>query len=102
MNWIYEPWPWYVSGPLIALIMFTLLLVGKQFGMSSNLRTVCAAAGAGKAAEFFKFDWTAERWNLTVVLGAIIGGFIASNYICLLYTSPSPRDRQKSRMPSSA
>ena len=24
------------------------------------------------------------------------------NYSCLLYTSPSPRDRQKSRMPSSA
>ena len=27
------------------------------------------------------------------------GGYI---YLCLLYTSPSPRDRQKSRMPSSA
>ena len=26
----------------------------------------------------------------------------ALRYICLLYTSPSPRDRQKSRMPSSA
>ena len=26
----------------------------------------------------------------------------AENYICLLYTSPSPRDRQKSRMPSCA
>ena len=26
----------------------------------------------------------------------------AQDYICLLYTSPSPRDRQKSRMPSSA
>ena len=25
-----------------------------------------------------------------------------SGTICLLYTSPSPRDRQKSRMPSSA
>ena len=24
------------------------------------------------------------------------------SYDCLLYTSPSPRDRQKSRMPSSA
>ena len=24
------------------------------------------------------------------------------SYACLLYTSPSPRDRQKSRMPSSA
>ena len=27
---------------------------------------------------------------------------VATLYICLLYTSPSPRDRQKSRMPSSA
>ena len=27
---------------------------------------------------------------------------LALGYICLLYTSPSPRDRQKSRMPSSA
>ena len=26
----------------------------------------------------------------------------AWDYLCLLYTSPSPRDRQKSRMPSSA
>ena len=26
----------------------------------------------------------------------------AKTYHCLLYTSPSPRDRQKSRMPSSA
>ena len=29
-------------------------------------------------------------------------GSIAQRYYCLLYTSPSPRDRQKSRMPSSA
>ena len=28
--------------------------------------------------------------------------FIGVNRNCLLYTSPSPRDRQKSRMPSSA
>ena len=27
---------------------------------------------------------------------------ITTIYVCLLYTSPSPRDRQKSRMPSSA
>ena len=29
-------------------------------------------------------------------------GLTKQDYICLLYTSPSPRDRQKSRMPSSA
>ena len=27
---------------------------------------------------------------------------IMEGFVCLLYTSPSPRDRQKSRMPSSA
>ena len=30
------------------------------------------------------------------------GRFNYEDKICLLYTSPSPRDRQKSRMPSSA
>ena len=30
------------------------------------------------------------------------GPWLAGPYSCLLYTSPSPRDRQKSRMPSSA
>lgn len=81
MNWIYDPWPWYVSGPLIALTMFVLLFVGKQFGMSSNLRTLCSAAGGGKKADFFKFNWKNERWNLTVMIGAVIGGFIASQYL---------------------
>ena len=36
-----------------------------------------------------------------VVLGAAALGLAAVN-ICLLYTSPSPRDRTRSRMPSSA
>ncbi len=81
MNWIYEPWPWYLAGPLIALIMFSLLFAGKKFGMSSNLRTICSIGGAGKISSFFTFDWKKERWNLMVVIGAIIGGFIASHYL---------------------
>lgn len=81
MEWILEPWPWYVSGPLIALTMFILLYVGKNFGMSSNLRTLCSICGAGKTCDFFCFDWRAQRWNLLVMSGAIIGGFIASTYL---------------------
>lgn len=81
MNWIYDPWPWYVSGPMIAMIMFLLLMVGKNFGMSANLRTMCAICGAGKSSDFFKFDWKAQKWNLIVVLGAIIGGFIGSQFL---------------------
>ena len=31
-----------------------------------------------------------------------ISAYLRHNYVCLLYTSPSPRDRTRSRMPSSA
>ena len=41
---------------------------------------------------------------ITSLLGGVlpIPGRVALSAPCLLYTSPSPRDRQKSRMPSSA
>ncbi len=81
MNWIFEPWPWYLGGPMIAAVMFLLIMVGKNFGMSANLRTMCAICGAGKKVEFFKFDWKAQRWNLIVVIGTVIGGFIGSHYL---------------------
>ena len=77
MDFILNPWPWYVSGPLIAIVMFLLLYFGKTFGMSSNLKTLCAIGGAGKRVAFFNMDWKSQRWNLVVVLGAIFGGFIA-------------------------
>ncbi|MGB1309186.1 MAG: YeeE/YedE family protein [Oceanihabitans sp.] len=81
MEIIYQPWPWYLSGFLIAVIMLVLLLLGKKFGMSSNLRTFCAACGAGKASSFFRFNWKADSWNLLVVAGAMLGGFFASHYL---------------------
>jgi len=81
MNSIYDSWPWYISGPAIALVLFLLLMMGKRFGMSSNLRTLCTICGAGKKVEFFKFDWKAQKWNLIVVVGVIIGGFIAFNFL---------------------
>ncbi|MFC5048304.1 YeeE/YedE family protein [Aquimarina hainanensis] len=81
MDWIYKPWPWYVAGPIIAFIMFLLIMVGKNFGMSSNLRTLCTICGASSKVEFFKFDWKSQKWNLVVVLGAIIGGFIGSFFL---------------------
>jgi uncharacterized membrane protein YedE/YeeE len=81
MKWIYEPWPWYIAGPMIAFIMLLLLMLDKNFGMSSNLRTICTICGAGNKADFFKFDWKLQKWNLVVVLGTIIGGFIGSYFL---------------------
>lgn len=71
------PWHWSVSGLLIASIMFLLLYAGKEFGVSSNLRTMCSIAGAGRQSDYFKIDWRAQRWNLLFVGGSIIGGFVA-------------------------
>lgn len=81
MEFILNPWPWYVSGPLIALIMALLLYFGKTFGMSSNLRTMCAIGGAGKFSSFFNINWRDYSWNLVVLLGTVIGGFIAVQFL---------------------
>lgn len=73
---ILGPWPWYVSGPLIAFVMTGLLFLGRSFGMSSNLRTLCTLSGAGKCAEFFRFDWRSQLWNLVFAGGAMFGGWL--------------------------
>ncbi|MFA9188388.1 YeeE/YedE thiosulfate transporter family protein [Flavobacterium sp. FBOR7N2.3] len=81
MELIYHTWSWYISGFLIGLIMLILIYFGKSFGMSSNLRTLCSMAGAGKKVTFFNFDCKSQRWNLAVVVGAMLGGFVATHYL---------------------
>ena len=81
MDIILAPWPWYVAGPLITLTMFLLFYFGKRLGISSNLENLCAIGGAGKLVDFFKFDWRSKSWNLMLVLGIAIGGFIASHWL---------------------
>lgn len=85
-EWITKPWPWYVAGPLIGLMVPVLLIIGnKSFGISSSLRHICAACFPGRIS-FFKYDWKKETWNLFLVGGILIGGIIAAQ---LLTTSPS-------------
>ena len=81
MDFLFHTWHWAISGFLIAMIMLTLNYFGKVFGMSSNLRSLCTIAGADKYADFFKFDWKSQRWNLVVVFGAMIGGFVAVHFM---------------------
>jgi uncharacterized membrane protein YedE/YeeE len=85
-EWIKQPWPWYVAGPLIGLTVPALLIIGnKSFGISSSLRHICAACFPANIP-FFKYDWKKEIWNLFFVLGIFIGGVIAANFLA----NPSP------------
>ena len=78
---IKQPWSWWFSGIMIAGIMIMLNYWGKSFGFSSNLRTVCAMTGAGKNVKFFDFNWKSQIWNLLFLVGSILGGWIAANYL---------------------
>ena len=82
-----RPWPWFVAGPVIGLMVPLLLIVGgRMFGVSNSLRTMCAIV-ASDNVEFFRVDWRrAGAWNLAFVLGILIGGFIGG----ALLADPQP------------
>ena len=81
IEWIKQPWPWYVSGPLIGLTVPVLLILGnKSFGISSSLRHICAACIPANIP-FFKYDWKREMWNLFFVAGIILGAIIATGIL---------------------
>ena len=56
-----------------------------------------------KSNKLTLFEWLQSQPNIDVKITHTDRFMVDNgNYFCLLYTSPSPRDRQKSRMPSSA
>lgn len=83
---IRQPWPWYVAGVLIGLIVPALLLLGnKHFGISSSLRHICAACLPANIP-FFKYNWRREAWNLFFVAGVLLGGLVAAQWL----SNPDP------------
>lgn len=77
-EFLQQPWPWYVAGGFIGLIVPILLLLGnKHFGISANLRHACAACFPGKIS-FFQYNWKKESWNLFFAGGILIGAAIAA------------------------
>jgi len=77
IEWIKNPWPWYIGGPLIGLSVPLLLIFGnKRLGVSSSLRHICAICFPGNI-QFFKYDWKREMWNLFFVFGIAAGAFLA-------------------------
>lgn len=81
IEYLKQPWPWYVAGGLIGLMVPALLLLGnKHFGISANLRHVCAACFPANV-KFFKYEWKKEAWNLFFVAGILIGGILSAYFL---------------------
>ena len=86
LEFLKQPWSWYVAGGLIGLIVPALLILGgKHFGISSNLRHICAACFPANIS-FFKYEWKKEAWNLFFVGGIFVGALIAAQ----LLANPEP------------
>lgn len=78
MDFLTQPWPWYVAGPVIGLaVPLVYLYAGRKWGMSSTFRDVCAAVIPSNF-DYFRYSWrTQGAWRLTMALGLIAGGFLA-------------------------
>lgn len=79
MEFISQPWHWSVSGFMISLVMFLLIYLGQRFGVSSSFRALCSIGGAGSRIKYFDYDWKSHDWLFMFIIGAVIGGFIASS-----------------------
>ena len=88
---------------LIAKFKSLLFLMIKEIhSMSKNLKSVITCDLDGKIETFSEgaqqlFGYTEEE-----IIGKGRVSDFSAGQICLLYTSPSPRDLSTSRMPSSA
>lgn len=77
-----QPWPWWVAGPMIGAMVPILLLAGnRHFGVSNNLRHVCAAVFPSRKG-YLAYDWRGTGlWNLAFALGIVLGGFLAATFL---------------------
>lgn len=81
MNILFEPWPWYVSGFLLGIIVPVMLWLGSSFGVSGNLDSICGFLGARKFSDHFDFNLKDRIPSLVFVLGSMVGGFLAYHWL---------------------
>jgi uncharacterized membrane protein YedE/YeeE len=83
VNLLLNPWPWWISGPLIGLTVGLLLLFGaRNLGTSSSFRHLCALTLPKSRLPYLSQDHFKQySWNLIFVAGIALGSFIAVHFL---------------------
>lgn len=83
MESILDPWPWYITGPLIGLtVPLLLLLSGKALGISGSFHGLCQLATTRDAKGLSKdAAYQRESWKVVFALGLVLGGFLATRFL---------------------
>ena len=105
------------KGPLVSLLYKDSVSVRGYYwraGFEMFKDSPLTGVGVDRYGAYFKqfrevgyplkygFEITSSNAHNTFIQIFAMAGFFAGIFYCLLYTSPSPRDRTRSRMPSSA
>lgn len=80
---IFENLDWMIYGIAIGLFVpLTLIIGNKLFGLSSSLIHLCSLVIPKKiSVNLLNYDFKEHKWKFYFVLGIILGGFIASNFL---------------------
>ena len=88
-------------GPDHLLFLLAIAFLGLQRPRAWVIPLLAAGLGGSVLSQFIPLPDAVAPWAEAMVsLSLVVEGLMALT--CLLYTSPSPRDRTRSRMPSSA
>ena len=72
IDWVSQPWPWYVAGPIIGLMVpLHLMLLNRMFGITSSFRHICGIIGSAAAVSTLSF-WTIRKVGAKSIEGNVI------------------------------
>lgn len=83
MRFLHNPWPWWISGPLIGLTVGLLLVLGaRNLGISSSFRHLCALMLPSSRLPYLAEDKLRDHaWKLIFVAGVVLGSFLAAHFL---------------------
>lgn len=81
-EWLSQPWPWYVAGPIIGLLVPLLLLTGnKQFGISSTFRDICSYSFPKSKISYFRYTLSEFKWRNLIIVGVVLGAVFCNVFL---------------------